>query len=199
MHTLQLNEEVLGKVLDDAQELNSNLIEFYLLDNKDFTSSDNVQVYQTGVSKDKFYSFMNTIQRRYSKYQVQQYKCNILGDIFYMNSDNKDITVSSKRTTYVDKVSQNVLCVCSNKKKLNVLSFPSTQVFDSEDIVKLITFKLTNRLSLCLIHSKSLDLDNATVSYEIKLSYSHDSNVDKDAITKHIIKIVKEMEQASIY
>jgi hydroxymethylpyrimidine/phosphomethylpyrimidine kinase len=194
------NEQLLKQLLDDAQASTTNLFEFYLLnDTKPISSSENVHVFDTGLSKEVFYNVMHEFQNRYQRHQVQQYKCNVLGDTYYLNSNNQEIIILSKRTTTVEQMGKKILCVGSNKKKLSILSFPSTHKFDNEEIVKSMTFKLSNRLSIVLLQSKTLDnQDENSSSYEIKISYSHDVNIDKDAIIKQVVKLIKDLEQASI-
>lgn len=193
-------EKTLRCILDDTQLLNTNLVEFYVLEESDVSKmSENVQVYNTDLAKDKFYRVMQDLQLKFSKYYVQQYKCNVLGDIHYMNNDNKDITISSRRTTCVGRLSPHILYIGSNKRKLSILSFPSSQVFDSEEVVKAMTFKVSNRISISLLHHKSVEHSSSTNAvYEIKLSYSHDTNVDKDVVVKQLLKLLKDLEQASI-
>jgi hypothetical protein len=194
------NEQLLKQLLDDAQASTTNLFEFYLLnDSKPTSSSANVCVFDTGLSKEVFYGVMRELHSRYQRHHVQQYKCNVLGDTHYLNSNNQEIIILSKRTMIVEQVGKKMVCVGSNKKKLSILSFPSTQKFDNEEIVKSMTFKLSNRVSIVLLQSKTLDNQSEdSSSYEIKLSYSHDVNIDKDAIIKQILKLIKDLEQASI-
>lgn len=196
----KVSEQLLKQLLDDVQASCTNLLEFYLLnDSKPISSSDNVCIFDTSLTKNVFYGVMQELQSRYQRHHVQQYKCNVLGDTHYLNNNNQEITILSKRTTIVEQVGQKMICVGSNRKKLSILSFPSTQKFDNEEIVKSMTFKLSNRISIILLQSKPLDNQcKNTSSYEIKISYSHDVNIDKDVIVQQILKIIKDLEQASI-
>jgi hypothetical protein len=185
---------LLKQILDDAKTSNTNFFEFYL-HNNNIDSSDNIDVYDTSISKEIFYRVMQNIQSKYKKSQVQHCKVSVLGDTIYCNFENKEITVVSKRVISTHHVCNNILCIGINKKKLSILSFPSTQNFDNEEFNKILTFKISNRISLLFTQSK--DVETKHKSYEIKLAYTHDDNVEQDAIIKVILNILQVI-QASI-
>ncbi len=188
--SIHLSEKVIRDIIDVAKENNTNLLEFYIL-NDTSISSENVDVFDTSVSKDVFYRMMDKCQQNNAKCQLQQFKCSILGDVHYCNSENKDINVFSKRTTTVGKVASNILYVGNNRKKLSIMSFPSMQSFDHEEYVKTLTFKLSNRLSIVLSQSRTAPPSSS--HYLIKLTYSHDENVDKDAAIKTLHRHLVEL------
>jgi hypothetical protein len=187
-----LSENVIRSIIDAAKEDNTNLLEFYIINNYS-NSSENVDVFDTSLSKEVFYKMMHTCQKKYTKCQLQQFKCSVLGDIHYCNHENKDINVFSKRTTAVYKVSSNILYIGNNKKKLTIMSFPSTQTYDHEEYVKTLTYKISNRLSIILSQSKTKS-STPTLHYLIKLTYSHDENVDKDMSIKMLHKHLVELD-----
>lgn len=189
-----ISENVIRCIIDAAKDNNTNLMEFYIMNDysNNTNSSENVDVFDTSLSKDVFYKMMHTCQKKYTKCQLQQFKCSVLGDIHYYNTENKDITVFSKRTTEVCKVSSNILYIGNNKKKLSIMSFPSTQTYDHEEYVKTLTYKLSNRLSIIFSQSKTMSTV-PTLYYLIKLTYSHDDNVDKDMSIKMLHKHLVEL------
>lgn len=174
----------LKQILENAKATNTNFFEFYL-HNGNVCSSDNIDVYDTSISKETFYRVMQHMQNKYKKSQVQQCKVSVLGDTQYCNFENKEITVVNKKVTSTYFVQNNILCVGMNKKKLSILSFPSTQIFDNEEFTKILTLKISNRISVHFTQSKDVETNQKT--YEIKLAYMHDDNVEQDTITKALL------------
>lgn len=188
---------MLMNVFANALEQNTNLFEFYILNSNEpvMGMSDNIQVFNTSLTKETFYRTMQQIHCKHQKTQVQQYKCTVLGELQYMNFENKDIVICSKRTASVYQVSNNILFIGSNKKKLSILSFPSTQTFDNEEYVRVMTFKISNRLSVQFSQSKPINCENTT--YKVKIAYTHDSNVDRDTVIKQLNNLLRDLQQAS--
>jgi hypothetical protein len=190
-------QQAITDMIESAKTTNTNLFEFYLLSpikHDECRNSENVCIYDTCLSKEIFYKLMHKLQGKYAKSQLNQFKCNVIGEIYYCNNHNKDISIFSKRTASVGHLRPDLLCVGSNRKKLNILSFPSTQVFDNEEYIKTLTFKVSNRVSISLSQTKSAD--PGSMFYEAKASYNHDETVDKDTIVKTIIKTIQELEHS---
>ena len=183
----------LSNILDDEKLRNVNLLEFYITNNNECVASiPTVQVHDTSVSKDLFYKVMHLLKSRYPKTVYQQFKRSVVGDVFYQNSNNQDITIYTKKTSFVDMVNTHIICVGSNKKKLTILSYPSVQDVDNEEYVKTMNFRISNRLCITLEHARHLSNDES-MTYEIKILYTHDTTVDKEAVMKTLSKTLQEL------
>lgn len=184
----------LCNILDDEKVRNVNLLEFYITKNNACVSAvPSLQVYDTSVSKEVFYKVMNVLKSKNPRATYQQFKRSVVGDVFYQNSNNQDISIYSKKTTFVEEINANIICVGSNRKKLTILSYPSIQDIDNEEYVKTMSFKISNRLCITLEHARHLSSLEESMTYEIKVIYTHDTTVDKEAVIKTLSNSLQEL------
>lgn len=136
--------------------------------------SDRVCSYDTNLQDGVFHELLNRLGK---KGAVKQYKESVVGDIHYLNVDNKEVNVIQKTFEQCQEFHGKCVCLSGTKKKLNILSYPSTYFSDYEAYYKVYQVKINNRIHVRFIQEKSID--NPQKSYNIIVSYTHDETVEK--------------------
>ena len=176
----------LRSFLDNAVGSHS-YYEFTILNslaNKDGMSA-RVCSYDTNLQDGVFHELLNRLGR---KGAVKQYKESVVGDIHYLNFDNKEVNIIQKTYEHCQEFHGKFVCLSGNKKKLNILSYPSTYDSDYEALYKVYQVKINHRIHVRFIQERSVD--NPQKSYTIIVSYTHDEKVEKKHNIDELVKTI---------
>ncbi len=173
-------------VENTSTENYSNYFEFLLCydSNNEYTKLDNVSIYNTSFNRDRFYELMYKLMDTNYKYNQKQYKEVFIGDVCYQNYKNEEMNVYTVHTNKFESIplSINVCASAQTRNKLSILSVPSTLNIYSENIIRKLIFRVSNRV---FINFENGVTDNKKY-YKIFINYNHDKDVDVNVSIKHI-------------
>lgn len=166
------------------QEYPTNYFEFLMIDDDvDAVSSaqdQGVQTLKTSIKKETFYSLMYKFMDTNYKQHQKQYTETVIEDVHYQNFKNEEMSVYSVVTNAVETVDNKVCVLMQNRNKLSILSVPSTLKIYSDNLVRKMTFKISNRVFVNFEHG----VDKKERYYKVYVNYNHDKDVDvQNAIT----------------
>lgn len=171
-----------------------NYYEFVILDSNfnetSHANNESVSCFNSSLSANVFHELLNKLGRKGS---VKQYKENIIGDIHYLNFDNKEVNVIQKSYVDYSEYSGKFVCLSGSKKKLNILSYPSSYHCDYESFHKVYQVKINNRILVKFIQGKCMGEQNTY--YNIIVSYTHDDTVEKKHNIDELIKVIMMLTQ----
>jgi vacuolar-type H+-ATPase subunit F/Vma7 len=166
----------------------SNYFEFVLCDTEK-KSVNNVDVYNTSFERDKFYVLMYKLMDTNYKYYQKQYKEVLIGDVCYQNFKNEDINIYTVNTNKVDNISPFICAIAQIKNKQSILSLPSSLNIYSENIIRRLIFRVSNRV---FVNFENGITDNKKY-YKIFINYNHDKDVDVNVGIKHVNDVVSKL------
>lgn len=149
--------------------------------------SENLECYTTEFTRDEFYTILSKMKKddcvKYFQKQCKEY---VHEDIIFEHGQNDEIRVHQKKP--VDFCVYNRLAMCAyNKKKLSILSFPSSHHVNLVHYITKFIFRINNRI---YINFESKMNKNKT-TYSIYINYNHDQNVDKEVYSRLLNTTIK--------
>lgn len=168
----------------------SNHFEFVVLanstDSNNNDKSNGFRMLPTSISKEKFYNTMYKMMDTNFKYFQKQYKEMVIGDTFYQNFKNEEISIFNINTNNVEVFQNRLMANSQAKYKLSILSLPSTLNVYAENYTKRLIFRVSNRVFVNFENGKNGD----DVFYKIYLNYNHDDTVELNSIQCTLEKIL---------
>jgi hypothetical protein len=173
-----MQEIITNFISNSIEKGHCNHFEFHLLSSKnnDDTKAfpDCMKRFETALTKTLFYEKMQKMMGTDYKYHQKQYKEVIIGNTHYQNYNNEDISIYDVRTNFTDVFENAFLIIGQIKNKLTMLSVPSTKNIYSEQYIRKLIFKVSNRITVNFINGHHKN----NKYYQINICYSHDKNVD---------------------
>ena len=166
----------------------SNHFEFVVLENATNVNDKNAnfRMLPTSLSKEKFYNTMYKMMDTNFKYFQKQYKEMVIGDTFYQNFKNEEISIFNINTNNVEVFQNKLMANSQTKYKLSILSLPSTLNIYAENYTKRLIFRVSNRVFVNFENGKNGD----DVFYKIYLNYNHEDTVELNSIQKTLEKVL---------
>lgn len=166
----------------------SNHFEFVVLSSSTNVNGKNANFHMlpTSLSKEKFYNTMYKMMDTNFKYFQKQYKEMVIGDTFYQNFKNEEISIFNINTNNVEVFQNKLMANSQTKYKLSILSLPSTLNVYAENYTKRLIFRVSNRVFVNFENGKNGD----DVFYKIYLNYNHDDTVELNSIQKTLEKVL---------
>jgi hypothetical protein len=165
--------------------------EIMILHNTNVQSDDHLQehneikYYNTNLPANTFHELLNKLGK---KGCVKQYKESVIGDIHYCNFDNKEVNVVQRTFDECQDFLGKFVCLSGNKKKLNILSYPSAFECDNEAFHKVYQVKISNRIHIKFVQGKNVD--DTEKYYNIIVSCTHEDNVEKKHTIDELTRII---------
>ena len=181
-------QQFVKQILEHAiANTDSNHFEFVVLANPTFNNDNNdFRMFPTSLSKDKFYNTMYKMMDTNYKYFQKQYKEMVIGDTFYQNFKNEEISIFNLNTNNVEVFQNKLMANSQAKYKLSILSLPSTLNVYAENYTKRLIFRVSNRVFVNFENGKNGD----DVFYKIYLNYNHDDTVELNSIQYTLEKVL---------
>lgn len=166
----------------------SNYFEFVLCDSAK-KSLNNMDVYNTSFDREKFYGLMYKLMDTNYRYYQKQYKEVLIGDVCYQNHKNEDMNIYTVHTNQLDNILPSVCAIAQTKNKQSILSLPSSLNIYSENVIKKLIFRVSNRVFVNFENG----ITNNKKYYKIFINYNHDKDVDVNVGIKHINEIIAKL------
>jgi hypothetical protein len=174
--------------LQNDDLIDCNYVEIYLCENTGIHSSN---YYETGLSKDQFYSKMNILLNDNYKYFQKEYKQYVIGTLLYENNNNEEVRVFRKECKKI-LCSSNLgyLAIFYQKSKITMLNLPSTSDIHDVSYVRKLTFRVNNRI---YINFECKQRKNEEIQYSIYINYNHDDAVDMTVTNNVLNKLITKL------
>lgn len=173
---------------------NDNYYEFVILrsvgQQNSASATTRVSSFDSDLQASVFHELLNRLGR---KGVVKQYKEYVVGDVHYLNSDNKDVKVTQKTYYQSHDFMGTFLCLSGSKKKLNILSYPSVFDSDYEAFHKVYQVRINNRIHVRFIQGRCVNATNKY--YNIVVSYTHEDSVEKKHNIDELVKVISTLTQ----
>lgn len=177
-------------ILDNTKtDSYSNYFEFLLCDNRKKSINNTIDVYNTSFDRERFYQMMYKLMDTNYKYYQKQYKEVLIGDVCYQNFKNEEINIYTIHTNNVDNRFPFVCAIAQTKNKQSILSLPSSVNIYSENIIKKLIFRVSNRVFVNFENG----ITDGKKYYKIFINYNHDKDVDVNVGIKHINDILSKL------
>lgn len=168
------------------QEKYSNYFEFHLC-NSTYNDIDNsIGIYNTSLDREKFYDLMYKMMDTNFRYHQKQYKEMLIGDVCYQNYKNEEMSIYNIQTNTIESITDKLFAIAQTKNKLSILSVPSTLNVYSENIIRRLIFRVSNRV---FVNFENGITDNKKY-YKIFINYNHDKDVDISVFVKQISSVL---------
>lgn len=169
-------------VSNTRQDNYSNYFEIHLC-NSTYTNIDtNVGIYTTSLDRERFYNLMYKMMDTNYRYHQKQYKEVFIGDVCYQNYKNDEMSIHNIQTNTIESITDKLFAIAQTKNKLSILSVPSTLNIYSENVIKRLIFKISNRV---FINFENGITDNKKY-YKVFINYNHDKDVDISVVLRNI-------------
>jgi hypothetical protein len=179
--------EILRKYTDTQSDKHSNYFEFIVSEQDFQRSTSSFQSFPTSLEKERFYALMYKMMDTNYKYYQKQYKEAIIGDVVYQNYKNEEMSVFTMSSNDVIRVSDRLCALAYNRSKLSILSLPSTMNVYTENIIRKLIFRITNRVFVNFEHG----INENVKYYKVFINYNHDKDVDVSSIVSTIKNIIR--------
>lgn len=139
------------------------------------------------IDKERYQQLFQSIQHSFPKLKpfTKCYREMIFRNtVFQIIKDTGAVTVFSLMPISYE-VQNSTIQLYYEKKKLSILSFPSTKYYDSIHNIKKTTFRVSNR-----VYVNFEEYDDGS-NYHVYMNYNHGINVDWDHVKKDIDTIVE--------
>lgn len=179
-----------GELGTQPPQFHGNHVEFVIIPPpKDIQSAADgaCMVYGTNFECDAFYKLMYKMMDTYYKYHQKQFKETVIGNVYYHNHKNEDISIYSINTTTLASFQDKVLSKVQHKNKLTILSLPSTTNIHNETYMRKLTFRVTNRIFVNFENSMCENIK----CYRVTVNYNHDKDVDLSGVVDSLEKVLK--------
>jgi hypothetical protein len=164
------------------QDKFSNYFEFHICNSTYNNIDNNLSIYNTSIHREQFYNLMYRMMDTNNRYHQKQYSEKIIGDISYQNYKNEETSVYNFQTNTIESISDKLFAIAQTKNKLSILSVPSTFNIYSENVIKKMIFRISNRV---FVNFENGMTDNEKY-YKVYINYNHDKDVDVNVIIGHI-------------
>jgi hypothetical protein len=168
-------------IFSHTQDGSSNYFEFVVMNQNLSISNDNKDnnlVFETAMKKDVFYTLMYKMMDTKYKYHHKQYRELVIGDVHYHNFKNEEINVFGITTNNVENIDNKFCMLAQQKTKLSILSFPSTMKVYNDNVVRKMTFRVSNRIFVNFEHGMISNGKDDEKFYKVYVNYNHDKDVD---------------------
>jgi hypothetical protein len=172
-----------------VSETVSNYFEIVVLETSngiDKQNSKEFETFNTSLERDHFYSVMYKMMDSNYKYHQKQYKELIIGDVCYHNFKNEEMSIYSSSTNDIVTINKALCGIAQTRSKLSILSLPSTFNVYTENIVRKLVFRISNRIFVNFEHGMTKDKKY----YKIFINYNHEKDVDTSNVITTIKKVV---------
>ena len=168
----------------------SNYVEFVLLSNHINDDQNEVDIYETGFSKEMFENVWRRLAKDEStlQYFQKEYKEYIVDDVTYEHSKNNNIDVRKKQPVDFRKVGNIAVCMYK-KNKLNILSFPSSTNVNVINYVVKLTFRVNNRIYI----NFETKVNQSRKYYTIYVNYNHDNTIDQKLYKQLLLTTIQKL------
>lgn len=173
-------------ISNTKQDNYSNYFEIHLCNSADNDADDTIGVYNTSLDREKFYNLMYKMMDTNYRYHQKQYKEVFIGDICYQNYKNEEMSIHNLQTNAIEYITDKVFAIAQTRNKLSILSVPSTLNIYSENIIRRLIFRISNRV---FVNFENGVTDNKKY-YKIFINYNHDKDVDVNIVIKHMIEVL---------
>ena len=162
----------------------SNYFEFVLCSGHESNQVNAINIYNTSFDRERFYNIMYKLMDTNYRYYQKQYKEVHIGDVCYQNYKNEEMNIYTIQTNKLESIPVKLsICACAQtRNKLSILSVPSSLNIYSENIIRKLIFRVSNRV---FINFENGITDNEKY-YKIFINYNHDKDVDINVSIKHI-------------
>lgn len=169
-------------ITNTQQDNYSNYFEFHLC-NSTYTNIDNVVgIYNTSLDRERFYNLMYKMMDTNYRYHQKQYKEVFIGDVCYQNYKNEEMSIHNIQTNIVESITDKLFAIAQTKNKLSILSVPSTLNIYSENIIRRLVFRISNRVFVNFENG----ITDSKKYYKVFINYNHDKDVDVSVVTRQI-------------
>lgn len=165
-----------------TQDNYSNYFEIHLCDATYNDIDNHSNVYNTSLNRETFYNLMYKMMDTNYRYHQKQYKEVFIADVCYQNYKNEEMSIYSVQTNTVESITDKLCAIAQTKNKLSILSVPSTLNIYSENVIKKLIFRVSNRV---FVNFENGITDNQKY-YKVFINYNHDKDVDVSIVVKHI-------------
>lgn len=169
-------------VTNTQQDNYSNYFEIHLCNSTYNNVDKNVSIYTTSLNRERFYNLMYKMMDTNYRYHQKQYKEVFIGDVCYQNYKNEEMSIHNIQTNTIENITEKLFAIAQTKNKLSILSVPSTLNIYSENFIKRLIFRISNRVFVNFEHGIT---DNKTY-YKVFINYNHDKDVDVSVVLRHI-------------
>jgi hypothetical protein len=166
----------------------SNYYELYY---SPLNSKDSNDEFPISIDSDVFYKIMRFF--KHLKYYQNDYKQFTIGDITCQKYTNDQIKIYKQNFNFMYRRNQFVV-IGSNKIKLSLLQYPSTNNIMDKEYIKKLIFRVTNRIFVNF--EISLNEGKEKV-YMIYINYNHESKVDDSTVVEQVDKLIQSMVSIS--
>lgn len=154
-------------LVNDLQRLQSSDVEEHVVD-------QDMQSFDTSITKDMFYALMYKMMDTNYKYHHKQYRELVIGDVQYHNYKNEEINVFSMMTNFAKPIGNKFCMLAHQRNKLSILSLPSSLKVYNDNVVRKMVFRVSNRVFVNFEHG----ITGKEKYYKVYLNYNHDNGVD---------------------
>lgn len=169
-------------IKNTQQDTYSNYFEIHLCNNTYNNHDDTLGIYNTSLDRQQFYNLMYKMMDTNYRYHQKQYKEAFIGDVCYQNYKNEEMSIYNLQTNTIESITDKLCAIGQTKSKLSILSVPSTLNIYSENIVKRLIFKVSNRVFVNFENG----MTDKEKYYKVFINYNHDKDVDVNIVIKQI-------------
>jgi len=169
-------------ISNTKQDNYSNYFEFHLCNSTYNDIDDTLSIYNTSLDREKFYNLMYKMMDTSYRYHQKQYKEVFIGDVCYQNFKNEEMSIYNLQTNTIESITDKLFAIAQTKNKLSILNVPSTLNIYSENVIRRLIFRISNRVFVNFENGFS---DNKKY-YKVFINYNHDKDVDVNVVTRHI-------------
>lgn len=156
-----------------------------------YKKSPNDDVFDINIPENIFNKLFIEMKAFSHKCFQKTYKTYRFEDLFYENSENKEVKIYKKRINNIT-THPNFLEIAFDKEKLPYHAFPCTASLHDEYWVKRASYRLHNRL---FVNFELQKYPDETLIRKIFINYNHDSNVDTEHINAFLYPIVRKFNK----
>lgn len=167
----------------------SNYFEFHICNSTYHNLDDTLGIYNTSLDRQQFYKFMYKMMDGNYRYHQKQYKEVFVGDVCYQNYKNEEMSIHNIQTNTVESISDKMFAIAQTKNKLSILSVPSTLNIYSENMIRKLIFRISNRV---FVNFENGMTDNEKY-YKVFVNYNHDKDVDVNVVVKNINDVLDKL------
>jgi hypothetical protein len=169
----------------------SNYFEIHLCNRTYNDIDDAVDIYNTSLDREQFYNLMYKMMDTNYRYHQKQYKETVIGDVCYQNYKNEEMNICNLQTNTIESITDKLFVIAQTKNKLSILSVPSTLNIYSENIIRRLIFRISNRV---FVNFENGMTDNNKY-YKVFINYNHDKDVDVNVVVRHIKDAVDKLTE----
>lgn len=154
-------------------------------------SGDTQDEFPISIDSDVFYKVLKSF--KHLKCFQNDYKQFTIGDIICQKYTNDQIKIYKQNFNFTYRRDKFVV-IGSNKVKLSLLQYPSTNNIMDKEYIKKLIFRVTNRIYVNFEISLSEGKEKV---YMIYINYNHESKVDDSNVVEQVDKLIQSMVSIS--